>query len=245
MSSKSISHFPRDRESKVCAARDGDPASRGAEHNVLLVDDQPHARWRVRALLRRERHIREIATAQSSAEALALARRCRPRVCLISAALGQGEALPLAGKMKQLMNPPRILILADIVDTDLAGAAIIAGADGVLSRYAVPDDPVDAVGRAADGEQHFPTLCPDEVLRLLDRVEDRDRAIVAMLLERVPSDEVARTLGISAHVLDLRRKSILKDLGGALAKGDSRGDDRESNRALAGSALGVPDSDGV
>lgn len=55
------------------------------------------------------------------------------------------------------------------------------------------------------------------MLRLLDRVEDRDPAIVAMLLERVPSDDVARTLGISARALELRRKSILKDLGAARA----------------------------
>jgi hypothetical protein len=115
---------------------------------------------------------------------------------------------------------------AGIVDTDLAGAAIIADADGVFSRCAGSDDLVAVVGRATDGEQHFPTLSRDGVLRLLDRVEDRDRAIVAMLLERVPSDDVARTLGISARALELRRESILKDLAGARASGDSRGNDR-------------------
>lgn len=119
---------------------------------------------------------------------------------------------------------------AGIVDTDLAGAAIIAGADGVFSRDAGPDDLIAVVGRAVDGEQHFSTLSPDGVLRLLDRVEERDRAIVAMLLERVPSDEIARTLGISARALDLRRKSILQDPGGARASGDSRGNDRESHQ---------------
>jgi DNA-binding NarL/FixJ family response regulator len=102
---------------------------------------------------------------------------------------------------------------AGIVDTDSAAAAIVAGADRVSPRYAGPDNLAAVAGRAADGEQHFPTLSPDGVLRLLDRVEDRDRPILAMLLERVPSDDVARTLGISAHALELRRKSILKDLG--------------------------------
>jgi two-component system response regulator DesR len=262
MGSKSISNFARDRESKAFTGPECDPPIRAGEHDVLLVDDRPEARWRVWALLRWERDIREIATADSGVEGLAVAQRCRPRVCLISATLGEREALTLAGTMKHLAQPPSVLILADVVDTDLAGAAIIAGADGVLWHYADPDELAAVIGRAADGDQHFPTLRRAGVVRLLDRVEDRDRAIVAMLLERVPPDEVARTLGISARALDLRRKSILKTvLGHPRERRRLRGRSEpfessqvrpHSNpaplppgrRALAGSALGTPGSDG-
>ena len=85
--------------------------------------------------MRWHRDIGEIATADSSVDALTLAQRHRPCVFLISAALGPGEALSLAFRMKHLIHPPRVLILADVTDAQPVGAGIIAGADGVLWRY--------------------------------------------------------------------------------------------------------------
>jgi DNA-binding NarL/FixJ family response regulator len=136
--------------------------------------------------------------------------------------------------MKHLMHPPRVLIFADAIDTQLPGAAIIAGADGVLWRHADPEELFGVIRRAAAGEQHFPNPRPDGLLTLLDRVEDRDRAIVAMLLEGTHPDEVARTLGISARALDLRRKSILKRLGNTRASDDRGQDERSLSYRMGG-----------
>jgi DNA-binding NarL/FixJ family response regulator len=213
MSSASISSSPRDRGSKVFVRRNGHDATRRGELDLLLVDDHLAARYNVWALLRFRRGIRAIHTADTSIQALTLASRHRPHVCLISATLGQGEGLTLASKIKHLMHPPRVLIFADAIDAQLAGAAIVAGADGMLWRYADPEQQAGVLRRAAGGEQHFPNLRSTEVLALLDRVDDRDRAIVAMLLESTHPDEVARTLGISARELKRRRVSIVKLLG--------------------------------
>jgi two-component system, NarL family, response regulator DesR len=213
MSSTSISSSPRDRGSKAFVSRNGNDATRPGELDLLLVDDHLAARYSVWALLHWKREIRVIDTADSSVQALARAERRRPHVCLISATLGQGEALTLASRMKHLKHPPRVLIFADAIDAQLAGAAIVAGADGVLSRYADPEQQAGVIRRAATGEQHFPNLRSTDVLALLDRAEDRDRAIVAMLLERTPPDQIARTLRISARELKRRRMSILKRLG--------------------------------
>jgi two-component system, NarL family, response regulator DesR len=193
--------------------RNGREAARRGELDLLLVDDHLAARYSVWALLHWKREIRAIDTADSSAQALAQAERRRPHVCLISATLGQGDALTLASRMKHLKHPPRVLIYADAIDAQLAGAAIVAGADGVFWRYADPEQQAGVIRRAASGEQHFPNLRSTELLALLDRVEDRDRAIVAMLLESTHPDHIARTLGISARELKLRRVSIVKRLG--------------------------------
>jgi len=192
------------------------------------VDDQLAARYSVWALLRWKREIRVIETADNSAQARAQAERHRPHVCLISATLGQGESLTLASFMKHLKQPPRVVIFADAIDAQLAGAAIVAGADAVLCRYADPEHQASVIRRAASGEQHFPNLRSTEVLALLGRVEDRDRAIVAMLLERTRRDDIARTLGISAHAVERRHQSILKRLADTRARDD---DDRQDKRS--------------
>ena len=69
------------------------------------------------------------------------------------------------------------------MDQHLACAATVAGADGVLWRYADPEEQASVIRRAASGEQQFPNLQPNEIHALLDQVDDRDRAIVAMLIE--------------------------------------------------------------
>ena len=178
------------------------------------MDDDLAARYSIWALLRWKRDVREIDTAEGGAEALGLAKRRRPDVCLVSATLGLGDGLTVGFKIKRLIDPTRVLIFADAIDAQLAGAAVVADADGVLWRYADPEQQAAAIRRAAAGKQHIPNLQADELLAVLHRVEERDRPIVAMLLKRIPRDEIARTLGISARALDLRRKRILKRLGG-------------------------------
>jgi hypothetical protein len=51
-----------------------------------------------------------------------------------------------------------------------------------------------------------------DMLTLLDRVDDRDRAILAMLLEQIHPDDIAATVGISAAALRRRRTHIIARL---------------------------------
>jgi FixJ family two-component response regulator len=60
----------------------------------------------------------------------------------------------------------------------------------------------------ANGAEHFSDRWQTDTLTLLDRVDDRDRAILAMSLERVHPDDMAATLGVSAATLKLRRNRI-------------------------------------
>jgi DNA-binding NarL/FixJ family response regulator len=208
MSTATIKPSSRDPRSGARDSRNGVGAARPGELDLMLVADDLAARYSVWALLRWRREIRTIAIAGSSIEALTLAQHRRPHVCLIAATLGRGDGLALATRMKQLVRPPRVLIFADAVDTRLAGATLLSGADGLLWRYADADQQASVIRRVVTGEQHFPDLERDEVLALLDRLEDRDRPIAALLLERVPPDDIARTMGISARDLQRRRTTI-------------------------------------
>ncbi len=212
MSTALISPRESKLEGQALNSQSGDDADPRGEIDLLIVDDRHAAQYSLWALLSWQRDIRVTGTANSSAEALTLADQRRPHVCLISAGLGQHEGLALASRMKHLIDPPRVLIFADALDQRLACAAIVAGADGVLCRYADPDEQAVVVRRAASGERQFPDLQPDELHSLLDHVEDGDRAIVAMLLEHTPLDDIAGVLGISARSLELRRRDILRRL---------------------------------
>jgi two-component system, NarL family, response regulator DesR len=233
MSSTLVSPSQRELEGQAPNTRDDDSARRRGQIDLLIVDDHCAAPYSVLARRSWKRDIRVTGTANSSAEALTLAERRRPHVCLISATLGHGEALTLASRMKHLVDSPRVLIFADAVDQHLACAARVAGADGVLWRYADPEEQVGVVMRAVSGEQQFPDVQPSEIHALLDQVEDRDRAIVAMLLEHTPPDHIAGLLGISARSFRLRRRGILRRLGPTCGVDDRRQDEREQRGRVA------------
>ncbi len=225
MSTALISPYQRELEGQAPISRNGDDAHPGGEIDLLVVDDHPAARYGEWPLLSWKSDIRVTETASSSGEALRLADQRRPHACLISATLGQGDALTLASRLKRLIDPPRVLIFADVVDQHLACAAGVAGADGVLSRCADPEEQVAVIRRAASGTQQFPDLQPNAIHALLDQVEDRDRAIVAMLLEHTPPDHIAGLLGLSARSLELRRQGILKRLGPTCGRDDRHQDE--------------------
>jgi DNA-binding NarL/FixJ family response regulator len=191
-----------------------------ADLDVLIVDDRPVASRAGWTLLGRERQVRTTATAESSGEAVRVAREQNPHVCAVSATLD--DWLSLARRLKQLGQPPRVLIYGGEADARLTGRAIVAEADAVLHHYAAPDDLAEGISRVAAGDKFFPTLLPDGVDRLLDSVDDPDRAIVAMLLERIPPDYIASTLGLSAKSLRSRREAILTRLDATWSSEGSR-----------------------
>ena len=105
MSTALISPSQRELERQARNNRNvDDPRPRG-EIDLLIVDDHHAAQYSVWALLSWKRDIRVTETASSSAEALRLADQHRPHACLISATLGQGEALTLVSKLKRLDEP--------------------------------------------------------------------------------------------------------------------------------------------
>jgi DNA-directed RNA polymerase specialized sigma24 family protein len=58
----------------------------------------------------------------------------------------------------------------------------------------------------------FPDVRPPDVLMLLDQVDDRDRAMLAMLLEDMHPDDIAATLGISASAFRRRLVHVIDRL---------------------------------
>lgn len=174
--------------------------------DVLIVDDYSRASYSVWALLRWQHPIR--VSTSDGADAVAAVQRGRPAVCLVSAALGPRAI----HRLTELAEAPRVLVYADRRTADLEGIAVIAGPDGVVWRYGDPEVLAKTITRVAAGHER-PSVLPSRAIdRLIDYVEDRDRPIAAMLLLRTPVDEIARTLGISARALRVRRCELVRRL---------------------------------
>ena len=190
---------------------------RDHEMNVLIADDRRFRSYRIWASLSALTDVPAISTGESVEEVLRLAMHRVPRVSMVSATFGSGEGFSLAHRLKDRNALPSVLIYADAVNPGLAGAAIVAGADGVFVWEADADGLGELIGRVLGGEKLFPPLVPDPFEELASHVAEGDRRIVAMLLEGTHPDAIASLCDISAHELTLRRQAIVRRLDAAYA----------------------------
>jgi FixJ family two-component response regulator len=78
----------------------------------------------------------------------------------------------------------------------------------ITSLRTDPEPQASPTSHRASEAEHFSDRWQTDTLTLLDRVDDRDRAVLALLLEGVHPDDIAATLGVSAATLKLRRNRI-------------------------------------
>jgi two-component system response regulator DesR len=200
------------------------PDERLQSVEVLLVEDDRAASYSLWALLTWQPGVHVCATTETADEALTLVREQRPDVCLVAAGLERGRGVAVAHRLIQVPDPPRVLMYDDRVGADLRDRASIAGAKGAFSRYGDPNDVARAIKCTAVGKQSPAAFTPAEIGALIDCVEDRDRAIAAMLLLATAPDEIACTLGISVSQMRERRRQMVKRLGARPVGGrDKRG----------------------
>jgi DNA-binding NarL/FixJ family response regulator len=191
---------------------------RESDLKVLIADDVRSRSYHIWASLSSLSDVPVITTGESIEEVLRLAVRHAPEVSLVSSRFGSGEGFGLAHRLKDRVAPPSVLIYADAVDPVLAGAAMVAGADGVFAWEADSGGLGELIERVLHGERVFPPLLPDPFEELASHVAGRDRRIVAMLLEGAHPDAIASLCGISERELTLRSRAIVQRLDAAYAR---------------------------
>jgi DNA-binding NarL/FixJ family response regulator len=183
--------------------------SGGLPIHVLLVDDHPAVRHGIRQLLAMQADLVTIAEAGSASAATSELARWVD-VAVVDYHLGDRDGLWLTQQVKQRPSAPSVLIYSGFADLPLAIAAIVAGADGLLSKSALAEELCIAIRRLFHGRQYFPAI-PDSIAAALRlRLQERDRAIFSMLVHGVASAEIRARLRIDRGELEARRRVMLR-----------------------------------
>jgi DNA-binding NarL/FixJ family response regulator len=184
---------------------------------VLVVDDHAAVRLGVQRLLDARMDFDLIAAVATGREAIAEVASRRVDVAVLDYQLGYGQdGLRLAGTLKSLGVPPRVLIYSAYADAPLALAALVAGADGLLSKAGLGDELCQAIRHVARGERVMPAV-PQAMLESLGERLDltpRERALLWLLVDETPEAEIEAALGLTDRQLRERRRAILHALTG-------------------------------
>ena len=152
---------------------------------VLLADDQAMVRGGFRLILESQPGITVAAEAEDGTQAVALARRLRPDVCLVDIRMpgldGIEVTRALAGPA--VADPLRVVIVTTFDTDEYVHGALRAGAVGFLLKDAGPALLIEAVRAASAGDA---LISPSVTVRLLRQLAlaDGPDAAASMLSQR-------------------------------------------------------------
>lgn len=189
---------------------------------VLLVDDHRLVREGLRRTLE-DAGYEVVGEGRDGVEGLELAEKLRPHVVLMDVSMPVLDGLTATRRLRSRAPDSRVVILSMHADAELVERAKAAGAAGYLIKDASSDEVVDAVRRAANGQQIVGTGVADAPVAEVDvpaeRVDDapgltpREVQILQMLADGCSPHEVAERLVISPKTVRNHLTKVYDKLG--------------------------------
>lgn len=144
---------------------------------VLVVDDHPIVRGGLVALLSAVGDIEVVGEAADGAQAVEAALRLRPSAILMDLRMPHVDGVEAIQRIRAEWDTAPIIVLTTYDTDEAIVRAIEAGATGYLLKDAPPEELIDAIRRAADGET---VLAPPVAKRLVDRVRDPEAGALSL-----------------------------------------------------------------
>jgi DNA-binding NarL/FixJ family response regulator len=194
---------------------------------VLVADDQELVRTGLAMILDAQESIEVVGVAADGKEAVTLARRLRPDVCLFDIRMpgidGIEATRMLAGE--GVSDPMAVVVITTFDLDEYVYGALEAGARGFLLKDAGPELLTQAIRAAADGEA---LIAPSVTVRLLeafagartrtpaqpvDPLTDREEEVLAAVARGWTNAEIAERLFISLSTVKSHIASLMTKLG--------------------------------
>jgi DNA-binding NarL/FixJ family response regulator len=186
---------------------------------VLVADDHALMRKGLVDLLRADRDIEVVATAEDGSDAVEATARERPDVVLMDLAMPVMDGVEATRTILTANPSVRVVVLTSLSQPERIIEAVRAGAVGYLLKDSEPDDVVRAIKTAAAG--HAP-LDPRAATALLprqpansaaDALSAREREVLALVGAGLPNKSIATQLGISEKMVKVHLGRLFARLG--------------------------------
>lgn len=134
---------------------------------VVIADDQDLVRTGLRMILDAQPHLTVIGEAADGAEAVRLATRLRPDVCLFDIRMPELDGIEATRRLAgpDVVDPLAVVVITTFDLDEYVHRALKAGARGFLLKDAGPELLVQAINAAADGDA---LIAPSVTARLLE-----------------------------------------------------------------------------
>jgi DNA-binding NarL/FixJ family response regulator len=146
---------------------------------VLLVDDDALVRAGLRMILSSSEELEVVGEAADGTDAVAAVRAHRPDVVLMDIRMPVMDGIAATSALRQLANPPHVIVLTTFQADEHVMSALRAGADGFLLKDTAPAEILQAVRLVAAGEAMLSPSVTRTLLSHLGNDETTDRRHLA------------------------------------------------------------------
>ena len=176
---------------------------------IAVIDPQPAVRAGLAMLLRTEPGLVPVGAAAGARDGVELADRLRPDVVVLEPSLLDGDGLGLCRRLRAAAGGPRVLLYHGDPDPALGLLARVAGAHGLVDKAAEPAELFEAIRVIARGGHALPPVGAEDLDAAAHRIEPEDLALLAMLADGTPADEVADALRLDRRRVARRTERML------------------------------------
>jgi len=188
---------------------------------VVLVDDHAMLRRGLRFFLMGFDDLELVAEASSGREAAELCAELEPDVVLMDMVMPDMDGAEATRVIRQLYPQVQVIALTSFQEEDLIERALQAGAIGYLLKNVSAQDLAHAIREAHAGRS---ILAPEATKILVQATRqranqpdygltDRERQVLALLVEGLSNAEIADRLVISVATVKFHVRGILTKLG--------------------------------
>jgi DNA-binding NarL/FixJ family response regulator len=189
---------------------------------LLIADDHGIVRGGLKLLLDRQPDMQVVAEAQDGVEAVELALRMRPDICVLDVAMPRMTGLQATVEIRAHAPEISVLVLSMHDDERYLYEALQAGAAGYVLKREADTALVAAVRAVARGEPFMTNAAERSLVR--EWMEDdstgpvepltlREREVLKLIAEAFTNKEIGETLHLAEKTVESHRANLLRKLG--------------------------------
>jgi DNA-binding NarL/FixJ family response regulator len=189
---------------------------------LLVADDHGIMRGGLRLLLDRQPDMEVVAEAQDGIEAVELALRERPDICILDVSMPRMTGLQATVEIRAQAPEIAVLVLSMHDDERYLFEALQAGAAGYVLKREADHALVDAVRAVSRGEPFLTNAAERSLVR--EWMEDdssgpaepltlREREVLKLIAEAHTNREIGELLHLSEKTVESHRGNLLRKLG--------------------------------
>jgi DNA-binding NarL/FixJ family response regulator len=191
---------------------------------ILLADREEVFRLGVRQLSSLEDDLRVVAQAATNEQAISLAQRFRPHVLMVQAEIAAEPPGNFMERIRRVSPGSKVVITASTLKGELASRYMKAGAAGVIPRSAPLSWFLKSLREALEHQMppvrvtgaalvKAPEYLQKPHVRPADTLTQREKCVIACLMQGFPNREIARCLSVAEQTVKNHLRSIFDKVG--------------------------------
>jgi DNA-binding NarL/FixJ family response regulator len=189
---------------------------------LLIADDHGIVRGGLKLLLDRQPDMQVVAEASDGVEAVELALRLRPDICVLDVAMPRMTGLQATVEIRAHAPEISVLVLSMHDDERYLYEALQAGAAGYVLKREADTVLVAAVRAVARGEPFMTNAAERSLVREwmqddstgpVEPLTLREREVLKLIAEAFTNKEIGETLHLAEKTVESHRANLLRKLG--------------------------------